>query len=108
MMFARLTQTLKQLGREGLKLLLTTHTHQQQRKFVATQSRDHVPGADYAPQPIGKGQQDRVAGVMTKSVIGQLELVDVEEDKRKPAFRAVAASEFVHPALKKCAVGESG
>ena len=69
-----------QLARVGL-------AEQQQRELVAADARQRVLRAEVAAQPAGDGQQQAVADDQAERGVDALELVDVDEQQRRPHQR---------------------
>src|SRR5690606_15134408 len=58
-------------------------TWQNDRKFIATESRDEIGISQHRRQPLRYGHQHLVASEMPKAVIDGLEPIEVEQHHRK-------------------------
>ena len=78
----RTAQDLKQTLRHDLHGLAVGHAMGDHREFVASQSRHHVAGPHRVGQPARGFDQQRVAGRMAEAVVDELEVVEVDQQRR--------------------------
>ena len=86
---------------------ITGQAFEQHDEPVAALSRDGVAGAHAMAQPIGRGNQQRVADRMAARVVDPLEVVEVEEHQR--AMLVVAGADghrLLQPLEQQPAVGQ--
>ena len=107
MMLDRFAEAVEKLGRERLDLSRSAHVHQQQRELITAEPRDEVVRSNRELQPVGEGAEECVPCIVAKGVVGQLELVDVEEKQRIPFRRPFAARQRVQLALEQRSVGQA-
>ena len=77
-------------------------------ELVAAEARDRVAVAHQLGQPLGDGDQQPVADVVSEVVVDRLELVEVDEQHRHDAVAAVQARERLARAVhQQQAVGQA-
>ena len=85
----RLLEGVEDPSGESHRLGLALDFLGQDHELVAAQAGDRVAVAHQLGQALGDGNQQPVAGVVAEVVVDGLELVQVDEQHRQDAFRAV-------------------
>ena len=87
------------------RVFLCSDVFEQDRKLVATQSRDRIGGTNACPQTFGDHAQQFVAGSVPKAVVDALESVEVHEQHRERNGVPTGAGERMLDAiLEKCPI----
>ena len=104
-----LRQRRHQLAGDAGDFLRTRHIRQQHRELVAAKPRDHVGRTQALAQTASNRLEQLVADRVAKTVIDELETVEVEIEHGCLLVRAIEAREnLVEPLLKPRAVRQAG